>query len=680
MAVSSERAQARLLALATIIAVVSVLYFAREVLIPLAMAILVSFLLAPIVSRLQRWGLKRIPAVLAAVAGASAVAFIAVWVFLYQMVDLAEQLPSYKQNIVKKVETLQNTWSPWIRRATETIEDVNSQLDKDKPPTSAQTEAAEQKSETAPAEKAGALASRAETQEPAATEPAVPVRIVSGPPSITDILNGYVGPVLAPFGTAAIIAVLAIFILIEREDLRNRFIRLIGDRQLHQTTDALDDASTRVSRYLLMLLIVNVTYGIAVSIGLWFLEMPNVAVWGLLATVLRFIPYIGPWIAAALPILLSLAIFDGWVQPLLVIGWFIVLELLSNNIMEPLLYGSSTGISAFGIIISAVFWTWLWGGVGLVLATPLTVCLMVLGRHVPQFRYLEILLGDQPPLAFSASVYQRLLALDEDEVANTAKKYLHEHPLGELFDEVLLPALQLANQDHQQGRIDDARWNYVHDALRELIVDLQEEAAAKSKQAPDKAAAPTTAGEEPSESPEPPAEASPVPEQPAGKIVCLAARDSSDELAAQMLAVLLLAEGYTVEVLAPREPTTRDAAKESATRESLAEQPRMIWVSALPPLAEARARELCRQWAQRHPRAVINAGLWCETLHSRNVTLLRRAGAREMATTLREAVTLTNQLLRPEKKEPHEPALEAANATFVPNSAPAAEKPSALAG
>ncbi len=709
MIVSSERAQTRLLALATMIAVVSVLYFAREILIPLAMAILVSFILAPIVQRLQRVGFRRVPAVLTAVACASAVVFVAGWIFLYQMMDLGEQLPSYQKNIVKKVELLNSSFTPWIRKASKTIEDVNAQIDNEKSNPQPETKPengpeTKDKNQAAPppqqpktfTEKLGDLVSGGDVIKPELDEKtsveslrgraangAVPVQIVSTPTSIPEILNSYVGPVLGGFGTAAVIAILAIFILIEREDLRNRFIRLIGDRQLHSTTEALDDASTRVSRYLLMLLIVNVTYGIAVSLGLWFIgtmttPVPNVAVWGLLATVLRFIPYIGPWIAASLPILLSLAIFDGWLQPLLIIGMFVVLELLSNNVMEPMLYGSSTGISAFGIIISAVFWTWLWGGVGLVLATPLTVCLMVLGRHVPQFRYLEILLGDQPPLAFSASVYQRLLALDEDEVANTAKKYLQDHQLGELFDEVLLPALLLANQDHQQGRIDEVRWHYIHDALRELVVDLQEEAeklAAKNQalEAKQTEAASAAANAEP--------EAEPVEQKPAakGKVVCLAARDLSDELAGQMLAVLLMAEGYDVEVFAAHEPAAgREAAKESSTRESVAEQPRLMWISALPPLADARARELCRLWTQRHPRAVINVGLWRETLQARNIALLQRAGAHDIGSSLREAVTLTNQFLHPEKNKL--PATEEAKTIPISISPSVAEKPSALAG
>ena len=712
MAVSSERAQSRLLSLATMIAVVSVLYFAREVLIPLAMAILVSFILAPIVLRLQRLGFTRVPAVLTAVACASALVFVSAWIFLYQMVDLAEQLPAYQKNIVKKVEVLNSSLTPWIRKASKTIEDVNSQIDTEKgnPSPESKTEnTPETKDKEQPAppppqpksftEKLGDLVSGSDTGKPerdektaakelparAANEP-VPVQIVSTPTSFSEILNSYVGPVLGGFGTAAVIAILAIFILIEREDLRNRFIRLIGDRQLHTTTEALDDASTRVSKYLLMQLIVNVTYGLAVSIGLWLIgsftsqPIPNVAVFGLMATVLRFIPYIGPWIAAVLPIVLSLAISDGWLQPLLVIGWFIVLELLSNNVMEPMLYGSSTGISAFGIIISAVFWTWLWGGVGLVLATPLTVCMMVLGRHVPQFRYLEILLGDQPPLAFSATVYQRLLALDEDEVANTAKKYLQDHQLGEFFDEVLLPALVLANQDHQQGRIDDARWHYIHDALRELVVDLQEEAeklAAKKQalEAQETAAAPADAKEEGSDSK--PLEAK---RSPKGRVVCLAARDDSDELAGQMLAVLLLAEGYDVEVLAPREGTGKDSARESSTIESVAAQPQLLWISALPPLADARAREVCRQITHRHSRAAVSVGLWNETLHPRNLALLQRAGARDVATTLREAIGFTNQLLNPVPPEPPAAVADSVNTTPLSGTKPSSEKAPAIAG
>jgi hypothetical protein len=282
------------------------------------------------------------------------------------------------------------------------------------------------------------------------------------------------------------------------------------------------------------------------------------------------------------------------------------------------------------------------------------------------------LLGDQPPLPFSASVYQRLLALDEDEVANTAKKYLADHLLAELFDDVFIPALQYANQDHQQGKLDDARWQYVHDALRELIVDLQEEAAlvaTKVQASEDKAAAKETAAtaapaaEKTDDAPT----AVAVIEKPAGKILCLAARDISDELAGQMLAVLLMAEGYTVEVLAAREATGRDTSKESSTRESVNEQPRVIWISALPPLADARTRELCRIWTQRHPRSVINAGLWRETLHSRSISLLKRAGAQDIATTLREAVMFTNQLLRPVKIE--QPPIEAVNTTTLSDSA-----------
>lgn len=704
MAVSSERAQARLLALATIIAVVSVLYFARDVLIPLAMAILVSFLLSPIVLRLQRLGLRRVPAVLTAVVSASALVFLAAWIFLYQMVDLGEQLPAYKQNIVKKVETLHNSLSPFLRRATEAIDDVSSQIgneQKEEQPDDKKTDALPpRKSAEVVAKKTATAVHNAGSGKSESAlksledgtlalnkngQP-IPVKVVSGPTSIPEILNSYVGPVLAPFGTAAVIAVLAIFILIEREDLRNRFIRLIGDRQLHQTTDALDDASTRVSRYLLMQLIVNVTFGLSVSIGLWLIGMPNVAIWGLLATVLRFIPYIGPWIAASLPILLSLAIFEGWLQPLLVIGLFVVLELLSNNVMEPMLYGSSTGISAFGIIISAVFWTWLWGSVGLVLATPLTVCLMVLGRHVPQFRYLEILLGDQPPLPFSATVYQRLLALDEDEVANTAKKYLHDHQLGELFDEVFLPALLLANQDHQQGRIDEARWRYIHDALRELIVDLQEEAeqlaaknAAIEAKEPEPSPSPARAEETKTATADEGTANKEATAKQRAKIVCLAARDSSDELAGQMLAVLLLAEGYEVEVQAPRESNTCESSTRDSTTESVAAQPQLLWISALPPLADARARDLCRQLTHRHPRAAVNVGLWNEPLQPRSLALLHRAGARDVTATLREAVACTNQLLNPPQKEPAAISNEPVKTTSMSGSVPS-EKAPAIAG
>ena len=268
------------------------------------------------------------------------------------------------------------------------------------------------------------------------------------------------------------VVVFVVFMLIERENLRNRVIHLIGSRQLNIATQALDDAASRVSRYLLMQLIVNAAFGFVVAVGLFFIGLPNALVWGVLAAVLRFVPYIGPWIAATIPIVLAAAIFEGWTRPLLVLAVFVVNELISNNVVEPWLYGSSTGISTMGILVSAVFWTWLWGPIGLVMSTPLTVCLTVMGRYVRSYRFLNTLLSDEEVLPPEARFYQRLLALDPEEAADIAEEYLKENSLESLYDKVLLPALRLAEQDRHQGDLDETKERFILNAMRELVDEL----------------------------------------------------------------------------------------------------------------------------------------------------------------------------------------------------------------
>src|SRR4029079_17820537 len=260
--------------------------------------------------------------------------------------------------------------------------------------------------------------------------------------------------------------------LIQREDLRNRLIHLIGSPRLNVTTQALDDAAHRVSRYLLMQLIINGLFGLVLGIGLFFIGVPNSLLWGVLAGILRFVPFIGPWIAASIPVALSLAVFDGWTKPFLVLGLFVINELVSNNILEPWLYGASTGISSLGILVSAVFWTWLWGPVGLVMATPLTVCLMVVGRHVPQLAFVNKLLSTQEILPPQDRFYQRLLALDPEEAIEVAEDFLKDHSLEALYDSVLLPALSLAEQDRHHGDLEEPKERLIIDTLRELVDDL----------------------------------------------------------------------------------------------------------------------------------------------------------------------------------------------------------------
>ena len=282
------------------------------------------------------------------------------------------------------------------------------------------------------------------------------------------------GTLLEVLGTIGIVIVLVVFFLIRREDLRDRFIHLVGKGHVTVTTQMLEDAGARVSRYLSMLFLINVTFGISVGIGLYLIGVPNAILWGILAAALRFIPYIGPWIAAAMPIGLSMAISTGWVAPILTVGLFVVLELFSNNVLEPWLYGKNTGVSAVAVLVAAVFWMWLWGPVGLLLATPLTVCLLVVGKHVPQLSFLDILLGNEPVFEPKKRIYQRLLAGDQEEAAELLEDYLEHKPLAEVYDTVLIPALALAETHWHRGELNEGKHKFIMESLKEMIQDRVE--------------------------------------------------------------------------------------------------------------------------------------------------------------------------------------------------------------
>ena len=301
-----------------------------------------------------------------------------------------------------------------------------------------------------------------------------------------------IAPLLGPLGTAALVLLLVIFMLLCREDLRRRLIRLIGKGRISAATHAMDDAGSRVFRYLFMQLIVNVSYGVPVAIGLYFIGVPNAVLWGACATVLRFIPYLGPWIGASIPVALSLAVSPSWTMPLLTIGLFVVLELLSNNIMEPWLYGTSTGVTPIALIIAAVFWTWLWGPVGLILSTPLTVCLVVMGRHVPRLSFLSVLLSDEEPLTPAEDCYHRLLTVGEQDELEFVEAYLKANSLTALYDSVFIPVIIATETDHRLELLDDEQRLFVEQSLCDIIEDLGTLPQAASRIAADKAVAEAT--------------------------------------------------------------------------------------------------------------------------------------------------------------------------------------------
>jgi predicted PurR-regulated permease PerM len=480
--------------------VVGALYVGSEILIPLALAILLSFMLAPIVTRLRRWRLGRIPSVLIVVVLVFTALLGLASIVGTQIVDLATNLPRYEWNLRAKIRDLSIAIPSGgvVEQTSEMLRDLGEELEE----------------ATAPAEKAE---SGAEAPPP---EP-VPVQVQRPAPTPMQTLREVGGPLVAPIATAGLVVVFVIFMLLQREDLRDRIIRLVGASDVARTTEAMNDAAKRISRYLLMQLVINLLYGIPVGVGLYFIGVPNPILWGMLATILRFIPYVGPVIAALFPIALSFAVAPGWTVPLLTIALFVVLELFSNNVLEPWLYGSSTGLSPVAVLVAAVFWTTLWGPVGLLLSTPLTVCLVVLGRHVPQLAFFDVLLGDEPALAPEVKFYQRLLAHDPEEAAESADEYLEEAELEKLYDAVIMPALGLAEQDRLRGALDRATVNEIAEDAIGVIDDLAAEHAPELAEAESAEAAP--------EAPE---------------VLCIGARNRLDEVAAAMLAQLLARRGF----------------------------------------------------------------------------------------------------------------------------------------
>lgn len=604
--------------------VMALLYFAQDLLIPLALAALLTFLLAPLVSRIERW-LGRILAVLVVVVMIFAALGGVGWVLTRQMVDLATKLPDYKENIQTKLRSFKTPKGGTFTRFSDTVEELKKDLPgaEEAPPLVAQAEG-----------RPGTLQSL-----PAGTPVPVPVQVVqSNQPlgatepksSPVELVQLLAAPLVGPLGTAALVLLLVIFMLLQREDLRSRIIRLIGQGRISATTRAMDDAGARVSRYLLMQLIVNVTYGIPVAVGLYFIGVPNAMLWGAFAIVLRFIPYVGPWIAASFPIALSLAVSPGWMMPLMTIALFVVLELLSNNVMEPWLYGSSTGVSSIALIIAAVFWTWLWGPVGLVLATPLTVCLVVMGRYVPRLSFLSVVLSDEEALTPAEDCYHRLLTVGEQDEMELVDAYLRTHTLTELYDSMFIPVIAAAETDHRLEVLDAEQRLLVEQSMHDIIDDLgTRPVVAPKADKGSKEAAP----EENAIQPPPPNTCI---------VYCLPARATRDELAGTMLAQLLQREGFAAES-ASGKLTTGELL--TVVMKSDAD---VVFISVVPPSTVIHARYLCSKVRQRCPKLKIVVGLFAlQEGFEEAAKRLRDSGADEVVATLAEAVVRAGKLAPP---------------------------------
>ncbi len=343
-----------------------------------------------------------------------------------------------------------------------------------------------------------------------------------------------IGPMVERFASAGLVIVLVIFMLIQREDLRNRLIRLVGYGRLTITTRALEEAGQRISRYLLMQTIINSSFGLAVGLALYLIGLPYAILWGFLAALLRFIPYIGPFAAAIVPSALSLAVFQGWLWPIVVVGLFLTLELLNNMVLEPLLYGESAGVSGVGLLVAIAFWTWLWGPVGLVLATPLTVCVVVFGKYVPGMDFIGVLMSDQPAMESNMSYYQRLVAMDQAEAAEIVEEHLASHPPEQIYDAVLIPALNYARRDRELGRLTDDGEQFVFRATREILEDLHSMMPKSSPEAVDAEKVAMVDDDL----------TAPLPQV---RILGCPARDEADELALHMFRQLLDSTRYDVE-------------------------------------------------------------------------------------------------------------------------------------
>jgi predicted PurR-regulated permease PerM len=540
------------------VVIVACLYWAQKVFIPVALAVFLTFLLAPLAGFLQRRLGRTLSVVLVVLLGMLVLGGI-VWLVTAEATSVAGELPKYTENIKEKIQSLRQMGrGPISERLGKMIRDITGDWESPQP----------------------------------------------SPPWLSH-LPALISPVVESLGGLALALVLVVFMLLKREDLPNRLIRLVGQGRITITTKAVDDAGRRISRFLLMQVIVNSGYGTVLAIGLLLIGVPHALLWGFLAAVLRYVPYLGTCMTAVLLMVLSLAIFPGWMQPLLVLGLIVALELAAYNIVEPWLFSQSMGVSAVALLVAAAFWAFLWGPIGLILSSPLTVCLVVLGKYVPQLEFLDVLLGDEPGLDADVSYYQQLLARNQDEATQLVLTRTRTSPPEQVYDELLIPVLNYARRDRERDDLTEADEQFVLRATREILEDLGERQAAAS------------AAEE--------------PRAPASRVLVLGCpgRDEADGLALEMLRQVVDPAQWEVEVLSTELPAAELVALAAEKR------PAIICIGALPPGGLAHARYLCKRLRARLPGAKIVVGRWgLRGNVEQNQEQLREAGADLIETTL----------------------------------------------
>jgi predicted PurR-regulated permease PerM len=577
---------------------IAALYFAREILIPFAFALTLTFLLTPAVALLQRLHIGRVVSVLITILASVAVASGISWIIANQLVDVANQLPQYRQNIHARIDAFHLPVTGQLSRAAQSVEEIVAELSGPNPP------------------------SPASTPQGSKQNSPLPVRVVQPSTGGWTELRNLGAPVLAPLGRAGMVLIFTVFMLLKREDLRNRLLRLAGLGQLNRMTQVLNDASGRVSRYFLMQFLVNAGFGTLFGLGLYFIGVPNAALWGVVAGILRIVPYVGTLVAATLPMARSLAAFDGLLRPLLVFFLVASLELIVANFIEPWLYGAHVGISSLALLVSSVFWAVLWGPAGLILSTPLTVCVVVLGRYVPQLSFFHILLGDESVLEADAQIYQRLLAMDQLEAQAILAQILPGKPLVELYDTVLIPTLSMAEQDRHKGAIDATREEFLFLSINEMVVEFSE------YQRPDGAAIPDVA------------------QNLSHRVLCLPAYDRADEITAAMLAQILEQKGFATLSL-PLGPSLHECLA------SIGSGPGdVVCISALPPYAFAPARAMCKQIRELFPKLKVVVCVWGFSGDTHKaMARFERTQPDRLSTSIREAVEHVQELVAPVAEE-----------------------------
>ena len=601
-----------LLTLAVAVVVVAGLYLGRAVLIPITLAVLLSFLLAPIVNLLRRIHLGRVLSVIIAVLLALAIILALGGLIGSQIARLAQDVPNYATTITSKVDTIQGFAVTHLNRL---MRGVGQQA---MPPSQPQSR----------------------TSKGTGQQKPLQVEVHQPEPTPMQIAERVVAPIVDPLSTTAIVIIVAIFVLLQREDLRDRLIRLFGSSDLHRTTAAMNDAARRLSRYFLTQLGINAAFGIITGIGLFLIGVPSPLLWGIIGLLLRFVPYIGAPLAGILPLALAAAVSPGWSMMVWTAGLYLVTEAIMGQAVEPMLYGHSTGLSPFSVVVSATFWTWLWGPIGLILSTPLTLCLVVLGRHVERLEFLDVILGDRPALTPVESFYQRMLAGDPDEARGQAEVLLRDRPLSSYYDEVALKGLQLAANDAARGVLTELQLEKIKSSMQELIDDLDEhdDQEPNTRDALESAAATLSRSEQDVPKHPPPgkvAENALPPEwRTKAPILCIAGRGVLDETAASMLSQLLHKSGLKARVL-PHEAASRlrigSLDGEGVSMVCLC----YLEVGGTP----SHLRYMLRRLRQRLPAAKLLVGLWpAEQAILTDDRLRAAVGADVYTSSLREAV------------------------------------------